>query len=95
MSAHGISANSERIDFDRFADCPICGAAEGKQCFSTNGTRKRIACAARPYRLDAMREKFAELEAGIEVVRLEMQSLQRMILKQQTQIDLLLGEVES
>lgn len=93
MAAHGVSENAARVDLSRFEDCPLCGAARGKQCFSANGTRKRIPCAARPYTLDAIREKFAELEAGIEAQKLELDSLRRTIGKQQRQISILLGEI--
>ncbi len=84
----------EAVDWVRFEDCPICGGRAGSHCWSSNGSKKKIPCAGRPYTPDAIRDKFAELEAKLLMQEQIISGLKDVIGKQQRQIDLLIGELE-
>lgn len=85
---------NEGVSWDHFEDCPICGGRAGSHCWNHNGSRKRMPCAGRPYTPNAVRDKFAELEAKLLMQEQTISGLKDVIGKQQRQIDLLIGELE-
>ncbi len=80
------------VDWSIFEACKTCGARAETACFRHNGSRARQACSNRPFKPDAVRDKFAEMEGRVALLDAQISDAWRVITKQQRQIDLLLGE---
>lgn len=85
---------NNRVQWEVFDDCPKCGAREGTACFRSNGSRARQACMSRPFTPDGGRVIVADLSAKVDSFASAIADMRELILKQQRQIDVLLGELE-
>ncbi len=87
----GVANNG--VVWDIYEACKTCGARAKTACFRHNGSRARQACPNRPFEPDAVRDEFARLDGRVSLLNAQIEDAWRVIMKQQRQIDVLLGEI--
>ncbi len=91
VSKHGTP--DRPIDWERYADCPRCGAIRGKACLLPNGSRQKMPHVDRPFTADALLELLAENEAERVAMRAELAELRAILRRHARALDLLLPQL--